>query len=245
MDLVSPLAIAGLIISILGRALRLPILLVLVYLTGPGGGDFLGVVAWSLLAGVGFSAVLETGIRVGLGVRPRPTMIGALVVGSMFFAVLSAIGSTIHEQSKLHAVSADHATAMRWVSQESDHAAEFLVATVDTWGNDEVSEWFPALAQRRSLGTVQGSEWLGSDGFDRQELIHLGLVGCMHSTADCYRGVADRADAPGAYLFIPKGQLQGPLSARDCCPAARASLRAAGYEVIYDGPGATIGRPRE
>ncbi|MDQ4034392.1 MAG: hypothetical protein M3153_00535 [Chloroflexota bacterium] len=245
MDLVTPLAVAGLIISILGRALRLPIFLVLVYLVGPGGGDFLGVVAWSLLAGVGLSSIVEAGIRVGWGDRLPSVRVGALVMGCLFFAVLSAAGSTIHQQSKLHAVSADQSAAMRWVAEETDPETQFLVATVDTWGNDEVSEWFPALAERGSLGTVQGSEWLGSYGFDRQERIHLRLVGCMHSSADCYRGIAERADAPGAYLFIPKGQLQGPLSAGDCCPAARDSLQAAGYEVIYDGSGATIGRPIE
>jgi hypothetical protein len=55
---------------------------------------------------------------------------------------------------------------------------------------------------------------------------------------------AASAGLADAWLFIPKGQLNGPLAAPDCCPALRETVRdGAHYEVVYDGVGATIARP--
>ena len=43
----------------------------------------------------------------------------------------------------------------------------------------------------------------------------------------------------------PKGQLNRPLSAPDCCPALRETIRAGTlYDVVYDEAGATIAEPR-
>jgi hypothetical protein len=47
-----------------------------------------------------------------------------------------------------------------------------------------------------------------------------------------------------AWVFIPKGQVNGPLSSEECCPALRETVREGTfYEVVYDGAGATIARP--
>ena len=49
-----------------------------------------------------------------------------------------------------------------------------------------------------------------------------------------------------AWIFVPKGKVNGPLSPEDCCPALRQTVQdSAIYEVMYDGPGATIARPRD
>ena len=59
--------------------------------------------------------------------------------------------------------------------------------------------------------------------------------------------MADWAVSEGladAWLFIPKGRVNGPLSPDDCCPALRETvLEGSFYEVVYDGAGATIARP--
>jgi hypothetical protein len=129
---------------------------------------------------------------------------------------------------------------MAWLADNVDGGARVLVPVAGVWGDDEMSEWLPALAGRRSIGTVQGSEWLGAEGFEAQLAVHNAIRDCTGSTVGCYADV-DRT----ALLFIPKGPLAGPFSPGDCCPALRESVDGNGYEVIYDGPGATIARPRE
>ncbi|MCV0404514.1 MAG: hypothetical protein K5924_12540 [Chloroflexi bacterium] len=236
MDLVTPLAVVGLVVGLLVGPRRLALLLVLVYASGPGGGDFLGAVPWALLAGIGVGGVVHVVDRHG---APFGALLGT-ATAALLFAAFSTLGSSIHEGSKLQAISVDQAAAMRWVADAMPADTPFVVATIDTWGNDEVSEWFPAIAGRPSIGTVQGSEWLGREAFERREDVHLALVGCIGATAHCYRDVAKAVGEPEAAIFVPKGRLAGPFSALDCCPALRSTLEGAGYQIVYDGPGATI-----
>jgi hypothetical protein len=133
---------------------------------------------------------------------------------------------------------------MAWVADQTDPDTRFIVATTVVWGFDEVSEWFPAIAMRHSAATVQGSEWLGVEGFEAQLRRHGAVLTCTRSTDRCMAAWAASAGFPDAWIFIPKGQLDGPLSASDCCPALRETVRNGDYyEVVYDGEGATIGRP--
>ncbi len=48
------------------------------------------------------------------------------------------------------------------------------------------AEWFPALTERRSLTTIQGSEWLsGSQNYNHQYDIVTKLHQCLYSDIDC------------------------------------------------------------
>jgi hypothetical protein len=114
------------------------------------------------------------------------------------------------------------------------------------WGADELSEWFPAVAERQSVATVQGSEWLGRDGFRAQRQRHREVIRCTPSTVPCMAEWAASQGLADAWILVPKGRMNGPLSPDDCCPALRETVREGTlYEVVYDGPGATIGRPRD
>ena len=53
--------------------------------------------------------------------------------------------------------------AMRWVEENSGNAEKFLVlGSQFNPAHSSLSEWFPALADRQSITTVQGQEWLGN-----------------------------------------------------------------------------------
>jgi hypothetical protein len=233
MDVFAVLGAVGLLVAALRGPRRVTLLLVLVYLVGAGGGEFLAAVPWALLGGVGVASIVELATpRVP---RAAVAAAGAVVLG---MALIGSLGASADGSSKLHAVTARHIEAMRWLAANAPEDARVLVPTGGVWGDDEVSEWLPALAERHSIGTVQGSEWLGADGFEGLLRTHEAIRGCYGSTADCYAGI----DAD-AWLFIPKGQLSGPLSSGDCCPALRSTLEAAGYDVVFDDRGATIARP--
>jgi hypothetical protein len=241
MDVFAVAAVIGLFVSLIRGAERLPILLLITYLLGAGGGEFLAAVPWALLGGVGVGVGVELA-RPGLGRlnRQRRRLVGAsLTAAVLFLALIASFGSVADRSSKLQALSADQIAAMEWMRANTEPSASVIVATTEVWGDDEVSEWFPALAARSSFGTVQGSEWLGRDGFRRRLARHFAILACAGSTATCYADVD-----PDAWIFVPKGRQAGPFSPADCCPALRATLPDAGYEVIYDGPGATIARPR-
>jgi hypothetical protein len=243
-DLFLLFGVIGLAVDVSRRVPRLSALLVGLVLAGEGGGSFLAAFAWALLAGVGMQFVVER-----FGPRRRATdRFVAVAVGAaaLFLALVSSLGSAVNDTSRLQFVSPDQVAAMTWVAEESDPEARFIVATTVVWGFDEISEWFPAIADRQSLATVQGSEWLGAEAFAAQRDRHSGVLACTRSTARCMAEWAADTGFSDAWLFIPKGQVNGPLSPGDCCPALRGTVyESAFYEVVYDGVGATIARPVE
>ncbi len=59
--------------------------------------------------------------------------------------------------------------AMYWVKTNTPVSARFVVFNQrsDVWAEDFVGEWFPYLAQRPSILTSQGREWLPHNAFGR------------------------------------------------------------------------------
>jgi hypothetical protein len=241
-DVFLVVGVLGLAVEIVRRRWRLPLLLA--GLIFAGEADFIAAVPWCLLGGAAFAFVLE-GIGPLVARRDRYVRLTvALVV--VFAAFVASIGSVVDETSRLQRVSDDQAAAMEWVRVEVEPETRFIVAAVVAWGGDEVSEWFPAVAGRQSVATVQGSEWLGRDSFQAQRDRHREVLHCTPRTDQCMAEWAASAGLADAWLFVPKGQMNGPLSPGDCCPALRQTVQdSTNYEVVYDGPGATIARPRD
>jgi hypothetical protein len=156
----------------------------------------------------------------------------------LFLALIGSFGSTTDKSSKLHPLPVSQIEAMEWIRDNAAADAVVIVPSDEVWGFDDIGEWLPAIAVRHSIGTVQGSEWLGREGFRLQLERHRDVRACAGATADCYRELD-----PTALIYIPKGQLNGLFSPEDCCPALRSTLEDAGYEIVFDGPGATIAAP--
>lgn len=241
-DLFLLFGVLGLAADLSRRAPRLAALLVSLVLAGEAGGPFLAALPWSLLAGVGIQFVVE---RYGPRRRAMDRYVAVAVgAAALFLALVGSLGSAVDETSRLQRVGPEQVAAMRWVAEDSNPETRFIVATTVVWGFDEISEWFPAIAKRQSVATVQGSEWLGADGFGAQRDLHSGVLACTRSTVRCMAEWAADTGFADAWLFIPKGQVNGPLSPNDCCPALRATvLESTFFEVVYDGVGATIARP--
>lgn len=239
MDVFAVFGAAGAIVAAIRGPRRVPLLLLLIYLAGAGGGEFLAAAPWALCAGIGVAALVQVVLPQPVGATRRYAAagIGAVVI---FLAVVASLAAAAEGSSKLHALSAGHHEAMAWLADNTDPRETVLVPTAGVWGDDEVSEWLPALADHHSIGTVQGSEWLGAEAFDERLAIHNAIRDCTGAAVDCYAAID-----PDALIFIPKGQLGGPFSPGDCCPALRESVDGNGYTIIYDGPGATIARPAD
>jgi len=238
MDIAAVVGVVGVLVAAVRGPRRVPLFLLLVYLAGAGGGEFLAATPWALAAGIGIAALAEVATPRHTSGRVRRYAAAAIGAVAIFLALVGSLASPAEGSSKLHPLSAGHHQAMAWLAENTDAHAAVLVPTGGVWGDDEVSEWLPALGHRRSIGTVQGSEWLGAEAFEARLAVHDRIRDCAGSSVACYAEID-----PEAILFIPKGQLGGPFSPGDCCPALRETLSAAGYEVIFDGPGATIAAP--
>jgi len=240
-DLFLVFGVVGLAIAVGRRQFRLPILVIC--LAVGFGTSYFAALTWSLLAGVGLAFIMD-GIGPARTRSDRAFRLGMSAV-ALLITLIGTMGSAASERSPLQRVTSEQASALDWVAEHTHPNTRFIVATTVPWGVDEISEWFPAVTGRQSVGTVQGSEWLGRSRFSMQAQRHAAIRECAGSTDMCLTEWADDVGLEDAWVFIPKGQVNGPLSSVECCLALRETIRSgARYAVVYDGVGATIARPR-
>jgi hypothetical protein len=69
------------------------------------------------------------------------------------------------------ALSLEDAEAMRWARENTKPDARFFVFNqrIAPWERDLRAEWFPYIAQRQSIYTVQGTEWLPGRAYQAGE----------------------------------------------------------------------------
>lgn len=244
-DVITVAALVGTILAVRRRVLMLPIWLAAVWVVDSRAGFTFAMIPLALLAAYALLTVVGSWLP-SSGTRPLGWLRQHLVSGMIAVAVLVALVfanyfSGLRPSSPLHGLSADQRAAMSWTEGNTPEAAEFAVVTGQAFWEDAASEWFPALTDRRSAGTVQGYEWLGHDAWQRQLDVYEELQSCARDVLPCVVVWAE-AHAPSVtHVFLPKGYLNGPLGSEDCCPAPRHSVELVpGARVIYDGPGATV-----
>jgi len=158
--------------------------------------------------------------------------IAAIAVGALWFATLGALEDRRGDQRYLEALSKTEVDAMEWVAARTPEDARFVVISRNRWFADRDGEWFPVLAERESVATVQGYEWVEGE-FVRRSILQFRARNCRNSDADCLTSI-DRRE-PFTHVYVP------PV----CCSALRASLlHDPRYDVLYN-DGATIARRAE
>lgn len=134
--------------------------------------------------------------------------------------------------------------AMKWVRANTPGDSQFLVLTGTTSVScDSVLEWFPALTDRRSLYTVQGTEWTEGPNFNDYVRSTYGVQRCMSSDDPaCLAGQID----PSSYDYVYVSRLLRvdncrPLGFQRSFPFFLEHLRAdPGLEVVYETDGVII-----
>jgi hypothetical protein len=253
--LLGALALTGVLVGPRERRWLLPAWLAAVFLLGPRSALTVGTVPLALLAGVGIARGLvplllgppadapteEQGpLPHAPGLRWRPLVLSFVLI---FLITYATAGAALGLTDQLGTLRADERAAMAWIARNTPPASRFAVVTGERWAGDRSSEWFPALAERTSVATVQGYEWLGQNAFRAQVVRYDALQACARQTADCLE--AWRAESmPFSHVYVPKrsvAQFVTRAAADDCCAALRAALAAdARYQHVHDGPGAVI-----
>lgn len=90
-----------------------------------------------------------------------------MVLISYVTLIFNAYYNPVLDDPLKHLPKADLA-AFGWLSSNIPMESEvWVVSCASDWAVDLVSEWFPALARRKSILTVQGTEWLPNGEFAR------------------------------------------------------------------------------
>lgn len=163
----------------------------------------------------------------------------ALILVLLVVSVADALASPLQQASPLQPLTPEQLSGLDWVATQTAPEARFLVAAGEPWEVDAVSEWFWPITHRRSVATVQGTEWLGPGAFRQAEGRHQWVLNCVvFSQQDCaaeWSRVVERVD----YVFLSDGEAAA-ASGHPCCLQLADRLMAAGGELVYSGEGVRI-----
>ena len=200
---IAVLAVCGLFLHLAKKDFLLPAWALFSLFADPRGGLPASVFPFSILAMTALADGLAIHLSASGGKTDRDwtdslqTNLGRAFWGVFILIFLYGafrVSSTLSRQS----LDTEERDALQWVSVNTATNDRFLV--LDRQENSLLSpllEWFPALTNRRSITTVQGSEWLAGDqGFQAQMKFSQSVHPCIFEDAKCLQ-VAD-----GQYDFI-------------------------------------------
>lgn len=200
LDLLGVFGVLGMMMLIIKKQYFNPAMLVLVYLVQPRSAHTVGNIPLALAAGFFIAEVLlpaiskldETntnrGVKIFLLILIPYLLINSIYQGFML--------------SQNH-VSNGEQIAMQWIRENTPAASQFLVLTGEPDAMCESSaEWFPALAERTSLSTLQGREWLLGNKFGEFIGHRAGIQGCIDEGLDCLKRESIYFGADFDYIYI-------------------------------------------
>ncbi|MGO9178346.1 MAG: glycosyltransferase family 39 protein [Candidatus Limnocylindrales bacterium] len=250
MAFLAAIALIGALYCLAHRRWLLPVWVAAFFIVDPRGASTYTMVPLAMLVAVGLREALLGSVAPlsQLGSEPGwPREIvrdrfGALVLGAaLVLGIVAAVKIPIAPYDPVHALSPANRAAMAWVAEHTPEDAQFAVVTGYGWFVDATAEWFPVLAERRSVATVQGFEWMGKGAWTARVDRDTALQLCATSTAACLRAWAG-ASWNGLYVYVPKGALLGEASTSDDDTVALRTSLAADPDVrlLYNGPGASV-----
>lgn len=262
--LVGVLAVIGVLPSLTRERCILPVWWLTITLLEARAGATYSTLPVALLAGIAVTDVLLPVLRgrsvwsLALGdrrVAGRPLMTPVLplrrrhvewrawaVLGIFLtYGAVCALLTTPELGSEgrwLSSLSKDERDVMTWVSQRTPPNSRFLIVSGASWGGwwaDRVSEWFPVLADRPSVATVQGYEWLPGETYSHRWGEYDAAQRCSGWTAPCLDDWSKATGREFTHVLLTRNP-EAP-----CCDQLLASLRNdKRYELLFDGPGGVI-----
>lgn len=249
---------AGFVVAVARRDYLLPLWLATAVVIDLRSFPMFAMLPSALLAGIGWAELSALAGRAAssrpkeaphpsrarsLFARAAPGVVVGLIV---YYATVSALVTAA--MPTLEALDRANRDAMAWAKANTPPSSAFAVISGDArgWAQDEISEWFPALTDRRSVATVQGSEWLrGAAAGERLEMYDA-LQRCAFHDAGCLSEWSATWDSEFDYVYVVTNrEVQTGYAERfgfeECCDTLRRSLsNDPAYRLAYDGPGVSI-----
>ena len=241
-EFVGIIAVFGVFVAAINRRWLIPIWLLVTLLVSTRAG--LNYVPIMMSAAVAFA--IADGLR--LLRTNEPTSVSGFIQTPVAIALVAVLGaaavvdsaaSGLRPLSPLHGLDRSTRNAMSWIRDETPLDSVVLVASGTTWNGDAISEWLPAMTERRSTATVQGTEWLGPGVFHASEVRYLWLQSCIaYGRDDCVTQWESNVEHVDYMLAVSSrvASTQG----LECCLGYADHLRARGAGVVFQSEGVVV-----
>jgi hypothetical protein len=129
--------------------------------------------------------------------------IAIFVIFSILHPIIISLMVSLSEQQVLVALSKPEIEAMKWVKNNTPLDSWFIVLTPSNdWFTNRQSEWFPALASRKNVTTVQGTEWLPDSQNEREIIKYNQMRECLPEGFACLKKWIQENAVSFQYLFV-------------------------------------------
>jgi hypothetical protein len=238
LEILGVLSLAGLVFSLYNRKTFWLVWLLAIFLLERASPVALAVVPLSMLSGLASARLLEASQHSWEGLYQRQfVQIGFTVL--VFYCVISSYLS-FSAQVLTHAVR----QSMEWIAQNSAPQSRYLILTDNPWWDDPVTEWFPALAVRTSLTTVQGYEWTSPLQFAERVNRYEAVRNCLQSIqVDCLAKWSANQQTSFDYILIPRLPPANGQTPLERTPLVQALRQSPEYQLVSDQDGALIFKP--
>jgi len=248
----TPIAILGLIglgLHIARRDYLLPLWLVFPFFVEGRSAAGPAAVPLAMLAASAFVDIVLAGFRLVKNNDASPEIVTGVERGTLlyFFMYLLFSGYLFSWQISSATLYPPDREAMQWVRDNTPADASFLVLTGSrSVSCDSVPEWFPAIAQRKSIFTVQGTEWTLGKDFGAFVQKSSAAQACVSEGVNCVMDLTRSAKYD--FIYVSK-KLQvdncTPLSYPQTFPYFVENLRSTpNFDVAYETDGVVVFRSR-
>jgi len=198
LGILGALGILGIASLVARKDYFIPLMLPVIYLSQPRSAHVTGNIPLALAAGFFFVEILLPQLE---KIQPATKKLTAFLIVISIYLFSNSLHYAI-DLSMRH-ISGQERIAMHWVEQNTRVESIFLVMT----GNqnafcDPINEWFPALTQRKSLTTIQGSEWLLGKNFGSNVTQVQSLQGCIDEGMECFKRETSQFGRSFDYVYI-------------------------------------------
>ena len=243
LSLFSAIGVLGLIFLIISKEYFAPLMLLVIFVVEPRSAHILGNIPLAIGSGALVVDVMLPALQ--HADKTKNTNRGAtlfLVLITPYIFVNATIAALSFSQNH---VPVGEQEAMIWARNNTPEESQFAVLNSENeaWC-DSSGEWFPAIAERHSLSTLQGREWLIANSYNEFATHRSGLHACIESDVSCLERELEYFGGNVDYVYIA---LQTPT--RNCntvSPAERIpplvlSLQSSpAYSKEYSSPEAVI-----
>ena len=224
--LIAALGLLGAVYSVVRGNWLLPTWWALTVVMGTRAFPTLAALPTAMMAAIALRQVMAPALLHAGGViattRRRQAALAAVGVGALVFLVVASLEDRAGDQQYLRALTPAEVEAMEWIAAETPEDARFVVVSRNGWYADRDGEWFPALAERENVATVQGYEWVAGE-FDRRADLQVMAQSCLPAPGNCYGDLSLLESFD--YVYIPE----------TCCQNMRALLEQEWrYAPIFD-----------